>query len=65
MSNINDIALSYNPYKANCNKCVHFIIDHFICSAFPKGIPVEILEGSEKHLKVLKNQDNKMVFTKK
>ncbi len=35
-----------------------------VCAAFPKGIPVEIAYGSNKHLKPLKGQGNKVVYEK-
>jgi len=34
------------------------------CEAFPKGIPREIAYGNNRHLKLLKNQDNDIVFEK-
>jgi hypothetical protein len=35
-----------------CAKCKHFDkypTDGFVCKAFPKGIPAEIIEGRVKH----------------
>jgi len=36
-----------------------------ICKAFPKGIPMEIWLGKNKHLKPIKGQGNDLVFKKK
>ena len=34
------------------------------CKAFPKGIPIEIAYGNNKHLKPLKDQKNDVVYEK-
>ncbi len=50
-----------------CTICTHF--DHeglstvpFSCTAFPKGIPDEIIQGSNKHTEKLDGQENDIVF---
>lgn len=52
-----------------CLKCKHFLSDkngvNISCKAFINGIPNEILLGENNHLYPLKNQDNKIVFSKK
>ena len=35
------------------------------CEAFPDGIPEEIAYGNNKHLKVLPNQKNDVIYEKK
>ena len=35
------------------------------CKAFPDGIPNEIAYGNNKHLKVLPNQKNDIIYEKK
>ena len=49
----------------DCYKCKHFEEYHTIktsCSAFPKGIPNEILREGKKHNKPLPNQKNNIIF---
>ena len=62
--------------QPNCSKrhCVHFIgVDYArpgdessevpVCTAFPKGIPVSIAYGPDKHLKPVKG-DNGITYEK-
>ena len=44
-----------------CQMCVNFWHNGF-CSAFPEGIPLEILQGENDHSKPLPDQDNDIVF---
>jgi hypothetical protein len=48
-----------------CQKCKHYDREKVNCSAFPKGIPFEILEGDNNHSKPLPEQKNKIVFEPK
>lgn len=50
-----------------CIKCKYLIkgIDNktnHSCSAFPNGIPIEILNGSVDHTKPLPGQDNNIIY---
>jgi len=47
-----------------CFECKHFRPEAGGCTAFPEGIPDEILQTNE-HSKPLKEQDNKIVFEPK
>ena len=50
--------------KVACNKCRHYNLndfEHFSCSAF-EDIPDEILNGNNKHTKLLPGQKNDTVF---
>lgn len=53
----------YVSYFAVCWNCKHKSkpFDN-TCKAFPKKIPLVILEGKNKHEKPLSSQDNKIVF---
>ncbi len=47
-----------------CVKCKHFEgyeTDELICTAFPRGIPEEIILGSVEHIKPIKG-DNGFIF---
>ena len=46
----------------SCLKCKHFnLIKWGTCTAYPKGIPFEIQNGSIQHIKQYKN-DNGIIF---
>jgi len=45
-----------------CRKCLHFDGDTLTCSAFPMGIPVDLLSGKVKHLSKFPEQVGKDVF---
>ena len=62
---INDKHLTFKPFNSVCSDCKYFNIELFNCKAFEKGIPDEILDGSNKHSNPLDNQKNNIVFTKK
>lgn len=47
--------------KSLCNTCLHYFGD-LECTAFPKGIPNEILTGTNDHEKPLKKQGNFFVY---
>lgn len=47
--------------KTLCSMCKNYLIDN-ICSAFPKGIPEEILTGENDHSEPLPDQNNDIVF---
>jgi len=60
--------------EPNCytRECKHFMgiagdkepDQHFICKAFPDGIPDKIAYGDNLHLKPLRKQDNNIVYTR-
>lgn len=62
------------PCKCYIRKCIHYTgivrtgdteeSEIYACRAFPKGIPLEILEGTNKHLVKIKQQENDIVFEK-
>ncbi len=45
-----------------CFKCKHFSIATSTCTAFPKEIPDEILNGNNDHTEPLPDQGNDIVF---
>lgn len=49
------------PRNFICFRCKHWRIFELGCAAFPDGIPDQILL-SNRHSRVLPNQDNKIVF---
>lgn len=55
------MALGAIPISA-CALCVH-LKDRTICTAYPHGIPAEILDGKDYHLEVRKDQPGTDVFT--
>lgn len=63
---MNDLELAYNPYASNCAKCKHYKgVDQNgnpNCKAF-EVIPVDILQGTNKHLEPTKEQTNDVVFS--
>jgi hypothetical protein len=63
--------------EPNCYKrgCIHFTgvkkddeddetTERVVCKAFPDGIPDIIAYGNNKHMKILPNQINEIVFEK-
>jgi hypothetical protein len=63
MDQINDRHEIFSFFTASCGFCANkFDSGDFVCSAFPKGIPDEILKGEDKHLKPLKDQGNTIVY---
>jgi len=57
-----------NSYLGYCAGCVWFFgyeeaKDKFTCTAFPDGIPPEIMQGKKKHNKVIKGQVGEAVWT--
>jgi hypothetical protein len=54
----------YRPYEAPCARCKQrFDPIDLTCKAFPLGIPDQILEGKDKHLKPIPGQENTIVFS--
>ena len=49
-------------FTSSCSSCKHFRRDDFYCSAYPDGIPDELLSGKEKHTEVRKDQIGNTVF---
>lgn len=45
-----------------CSKCINFNSDNNTCSAFPYGIPVDILSGKIKHVTRFPEQVGTDVF---
>jgi hypothetical protein len=45
-----------------CEKCINFNQDNNTCSAFPNGIPVDILSGKIKHVTRFPEQVGDDVF---
>ncbi len=69
------MGVSIAPDKNICQICKHYTGQKYfdgedglegdylpVCKAFPEGIPDEILEAENKHLKPLPDQGNKVVF---
>jgi hypothetical protein len=50
--------------KPICFNCKHFDFDKSNCTAFPKEIPFEILNGENNHSNPLPDQNNNIVFEK-
>ena len=58
--------------KCFSRRCIHFtgaiqpdgteLTERVVCSAYPNGIPDEIQNGSDLHLKVRQDQDTDIVF---
>jgi hypothetical protein len=48
-----------------CADCKHFREWDLFCAAYPRGIPDELLDGSEKHKKIRKDQEGTKVFEPK
>jgi hypothetical protein len=46
-----------------CNLCKHYLFN-LKCTAFPEGIPMEILNGENDHSKPFPQQFNDNVFEK-
>jgi hypothetical protein len=66
MADSNDILLWDNMGMWNfCRFCrqLHNLIGKQTCSAFPEGIPQEILSGKLIHIKPLPDQKNDIVLT--
>jgi hypothetical protein len=51
----------YSFHIPKCNSCKHYT-GWAKCSAFPDGIPDQILEGKNNHKKPLEGQGNEFVF---
>ena len=47
-----------------CGNCKHYIGEG-LCTAFPNGIPKEILNGENNHEEPLPEQDDDIVFEEK
>lgn len=45
-----------NLYASQCAYCKHFHADDYYCSAYPDGIPDELLRGTQKHNSPIKGQ---------
>ena len=52
----------FNRYESSCASCKHFKREDFYCSAYPNGIPDELLLGEEHHNQVRKDQTGNTVF---
>jgi hypothetical protein len=48
--------------RDSCVFCKHFEEWDYFCSAYPEGIPDELLEGTEKHNEIRKDQIGTDVF---
>lgn len=62
---LDDTQLYFIPFMSSCAECKHFDEDEFKCKAFPDGIPIEILSGTNKHFKALPKQENNVIFEQK
>ena len=51
-----------NIYGSQCAVCKHFVEDDYYCSAYPDGIPDELLDGSQKHDKTRQDQTGSTIF---
>ena len=60
---LNDRPLLLNMYKSQCARCKLYNENEAICKAFPKGIPVNMLEGEITHEKPMKGQQGDYTFT--
>lgn len=49
MDYIEDRHEYYNVYISKCTQCKHFNFDKLKCPAYPNGIPVKYLDGSQVH----------------
>lgn len=58
---LNDNSFDLIRATAVCINCKHRK-PYSTCTAFPKGIPDEILSGDNHHTTPLKEQSNKIVF---
>ena len=61
MDYIEDRHEYYNVYISKCTQCKHFNFDKLKCPAYPNGIPVKYLDGSQVHDK--KESDQKGELT--
>lgn len=52
----------FNIYESQCGRCKHFE-DGYSCKAYPNGIPEELLDASQQHNEVRKDQVGDTVFT--
>jgi len=51
-----------NLYASQCAYCKHFHADDYYCSAYPDGIPDELLRGTQKHNSPIKGQVGDTVY---
>lgn len=64
MEELNDRHEYFNLYSSQCGECIFFDWSTCrTCNAFPKGIPVAILEGKQKHDKPIQGQEGNTIFT--
>lgn len=56
----------YFTYDSDCATCKWLIMDgrRYPCKAFPKGVPVAIFSGAEKHREVLRGQTGNWFYEK-
>jgi hypothetical protein len=46
-----------------CSTCTHFErFGKVLCKAFPKGIPDEIIDGSNPHIEIIPGQSNDWTY---
>ena len=64
MDYIEDRHEYYNVYISKCTQCKHFNFDKLKCPAYPNGIPVKYLDGSQVHDKRESDQKGEFVFLK-
>lgn len=55
----------FNIYESQCGKCKHFKSESYSCEAYPDGIPESLLDASERHNEVRKDQTGSTVFSPK
>ncbi len=64
MSKWDESTLFILPLKCVCIECKNYI-NHLTCTAFPDGIPDEIVFNGMPHDLPLPDQDNEIVFEQK
>ena len=60
-----DDSVAYYPQFIHCDFCIHRFPGKDTCTAFPKGIPKEIILLEETHEKVRPDQVGEFVFEEK
>lgn len=61
---LDDRCQIFNRYESPCGSCKHNQADDYYCSAYPDGIPDELLLRKVQHDQVRKDQTGNTVFEK-
>lgn len=54
-----------NVYLSQCTFCKYIKEDGYSCTAFPDGIPDDLLSGVQKHDSIIESQEGSILFSKK